>query len=86
MDATGISEFDATSMIVSVLRSDFTISLLGEWMELEMPDISYQAFIETEVENLAGFMQGELREMMDIDTHLSMIVFLRELAKLKAQS
>ena len=87
MEATALDEFDTVSMMVGVLRSDFSLSLLTEWMELEMPEISYLGYIETEIDNLASFMRmKDESEMMDVDTHLAMVTFLQELAKIKAQS
>ena len=80
MDATALDEFDTVSMMIGVMRSDFTLALLIEWSELEMPDISYRGFIETNLENHADFMRSDLNEMMDVDMHLGFIQLLKELA------
>ena len=82
MEATALDAFDTTSMMVSVMRSDFTLSLLIEWLEMEMMDLSYHGFIDTQIENFADFMRSDLNEMLDIDMHLGFIQLLKEKARI----
>jgi hypothetical protein len=82
MDATGLNEFDTTSMLLGVMRSDFSLDLLIEWLELDMMEISYHVFIDARIENLASHMQSDLSAMMDVDMHLGFIHLIKEQEKL----
>ena len=78
VDSLGITYDDVFAMMVPLLKSDFNLDLILEWVSSGREDLSYAAYTDCHLELLTGFMMEDASEMKEVDAHLAIILLIKE--------